>query len=101
MGGCSNRSWRASSCAAWQGNARPGAGQRPMGIHRRKAAIAFAVALPLADLCGFCATAGYAQTAYRHFAESALEENLTALKLKSAVTACHGAIPIRGGGCYR
>jgi len=68
---------------------------------RRRAAVVFAVALPLADLSGFCATAGYAQTTFRHFAERGLEGKLAAAKLKSAIAACPGGIPVRGRGCYR
>jgi len=61
----------------------------------------FAVALPLADLCGLCATAGYAETTFRHFAERGRQSNFAAAKLKSAIAACPGGRPVRGRGCYR
>jgi len=71
-----------------------------MGNRRGKVALAFAVALPLADLCGFCATAGYAQTTYRHFAESTLQAKLAASNVNTVVVLCQGGVRVRGGGCY-
>ena len=75
--------------------------QQRRSARPRRAAIVFAVALPLADLCGFCATAGYAQTAYRHFAERNLETKLAAAEIRIAIAACHSGSPVRGRGCYR
>jgi len=77
------------------------AGQTRTAKSRRRAAIVFALALPLADLCGFCATAGYAQTTFRHFADADLEAKLAAAKIRFALAACPGGLPVRGRGCYR
>jgi len=45
-----------------------------LGKNRReKMAIALAVALPLADVCAFSASAGYCRTAYAHLRKSSLE----------------------------